>query len=76
MIVHVVATTDKDGPPRNPQDAAVLKITVVVLDENDNPPIFDETDQYHAGVTMADALDKSILTVKVCFIAIFINLFQ
>lgn len=63
MTLTVVATTDRDGPPKKPLDAALLKITVVVVDENDNPPIF-ESKLYTGGIASEDALDKLILTVK------------
>ena len=64
MTLNVVATTDKNGPPGNPLAKSVLKIIVVVLDENDNPPIF-ENKTYSGGVAMEDPHDNIVLTVKV-----------
>ncbi|XP_015127857.1 cadherin EGF LAG seven-pass G-type receptor 1 [Diachasma alloeum] len=63
MNILVITTADSDGPPRDPRPEAVLNITVFVLDENDNAPVF-KSHFYSGGVAVEDVLDKVILTVE------------
>ncbi|KAK0078156.1 hypothetical protein PV325_002927 [Microctonus aethiopoides] len=63
MQINIIATADRDGPPREPKKKAILNIKIIVLDENDNNPIF-ETNFYSAGVALEDPPDKLIMTVK------------
>ncbi|XP_051174171.1 protein dachsous-like [Leptopilina boulardi] len=62
MILRVIATTNSDGPISNPREKAILNITVIVVDVNDNPPIF-ENKTYFGGVALEDAVGKLILKV-------------
>lgn len=64
MNIVVITTASSDGPPRDPKKEATLNITIVVLDVNDNAPIF-ESSFYSGGIAMEDAIDKIILTIKV-----------
>lgn len=66
MQINIIATADRNGPPREPKKKAILNITIIVLDENDNNPIF-ETNFYSAGVALEDPPDKLIMTVKVSY---------
>uniref|UniRef100_A0A0C9RKK1 Cdh23_3 protein n=1 Tax=Fopius arisanus TaxID=64838 RepID=A0A0C9RKK1_9HYME len=63
MMISVITTADSDGPPRDPRSKAVLNISVIVLDENDNAPVF-KSHLYSGGVAVEDVLDKVILTVE------------
>ncbi|XP_043480675.1 cadherin-23-like isoform X2 [Leptopilina heterotoma] len=63
MILRVIATTNPDGPNSNPREKAILKITVNVVDVNDNSPIF-VSKTYFGGVALEDAVGKVILTVN------------
>lgn len=63
MWLNVITTADRNGPPRDPRKQAMLNITIIVLDDNDNPPIF-ESKFYAGGVAMEDAVDRVVLTIK------------
>ncbi|XP_043281406.1 cadherin-23-like [Venturia canescens] len=63
MIIHVVATPYEDVPPTNPLPESVLEITIIVLDVNDEAPVFNNK-SYRAGVAMEDERDKLLLAVE------------
>ncbi|XP_044005260.1 protocadherin Fat 1-like isoform X2 [Aphidius gifuensis] len=63
MWINIITTADANGPPRDPREQAILNITIIVLDENDNPPIF-ESKFYSGGVAVEDQVDRVIMTIK------------
>ncbi|XP_034952432.1 cadherin-23-like [Chelonus insularis] len=63
LTIQVIATASSFGPPRDPEKEAILNITIIVVDINDNPPIF-QSKFYSAGVATGDVIDNIILTVK------------
>ncbi|XP_015604477.1 protocadherin-like wing polarity protein stan isoform X2 [Cephus cinctus] len=63
LSLYVVPTIDSEGPPEDPRNEAILNITIIVVDVNDNPPVFDSS-HYHGGVTTEDVIGKIILTVS------------
>lgn len=60
--IQVIASRSSIQPPARPSSVSILLVTIIVLDVNDNPPIF-EYDLYRAGITTSDYLTKLLVRV-------------
>jgi hypothetical protein len=61
--IRIIVSRFATGPPANSPVTSMLLLTIMVLDVNDNPPVF-ERKEYGAGITTTDRIGKTLLQVK------------
>lgn len=60
--IRILVDRENSGPPERISAGQILTVTIIVLDVNDNPPVFNAK-EYGAGITSSDYLGKTLLKV-------------
>lgn len=61
--IRIIADRGSDGPPDRVAASQLLLVTIIVLDVNDNWPVFEDPKFYAAGITTSDYLDKFLFKI-------------